>query len=299
MPENLPDLAALLPSFELALRAARKAPGTVAVYGDGVRAYLRWCSSGAYAADLSRTQVQAFVADLLDGGAEAATAHARLKGLRRFSAWLVAEGELPTDPLLGLTSPRVDTKVVHALSEDQLRRLIKACVGRELRDRRDEALVRLMAETGARAGEVVGLRVDDVDLANGRVTIRRGKGGKGRDVPIGPQTALAIDRYLRARRDHRLAGSAALWLGGGGKTFGYNGLDGALKARAKLAGIEGFHCHLLRHTFATRWKAVRGSDDGLMQIAGWSSRTMIDRYAGAAAAQRAADEARGLGLGDL
>ncbi|MDT5257757.1 MAG: hypothetical protein QOD10_2837 [Mycobacterium sp.] len=56
---------------------------------------------------------------------------------------------------------------------------------------------------------------------------------------------------------------------------------------------------LLRHTFATRWKRAARSDDGLMAIAGWSSRAMIDRYAGAAAAERAAEEAKRLGLGDL
>jgi integrase/recombinase XerD len=85
--------------------------------------------------------------------------------------------------------------------------------------------------------------------------------------------------------------------GGGGKTFGYHGLDGALKQRAQAAGIEGFHAHLMRHTFATRWKRHAGSDDGLMAIAGWSGRAMIDRYAGAAVAERAAEEARRLGLG--
>jgi integrase len=307
MAESLLDLGALLPSWELALRAERKAPGTVKAYGDGVRAYLRWCEAEetrpefrpGFSSPLTRAAAQAFVADLLEGGQEAATVHSRLKGLRLFSAWLTAEGELSMDPLVGMRSPRIDAKVVDALSEDQLRRLIKACAGRGLQDRRDEALVRLMAETGARAGEVVGLTTADVDLARGLVTIRRGKGGKGRVVPIGPQTALAIDRYLRARRAHRLAEGGPLWLGGGGKTFGYHGLDGALKARARAAGIEGFHCHLLRHTFATRWKEARGSDDGLMAVAGWSSRTMIDRYAGAAAASRAADEARALGLGDL
>jgi len=40
-----PDLAALLPSWELALRAERKSPQTVKTYGDGVRAYLRWCDA--------------------------------------------------------------------------------------------------------------------------------------------------------------------------------------------------------------------------------------------------------------
>jgi integrase/recombinase XerD len=301
MRKSLPVLAALLPSWELALRAERKSPATIKSYGDGVRAYLRWCETSVRnPPKLDRTAAQAWLADLLDGGAEANTAAARFKGLRLFAAWLTAEGELAENPLVGLKSPKRDTKVVPALTEDQLKRLFKACAGTRLADRRDEAIVRLMAETGARAGEVVGLLTADVDLARGQVTIRRGKGGKGRVVPIGPQTGLALDRYLRARRSQGIANvsNSPLWVGKGGR-FGYDGLDGALKKRARLAGIEGFHAHLLRHTFATRWKAARGSDDGLMSVAGWSSRTMIDRYAGAAAAARAAEEARGLGLGDL
>ena len=51
--------------------------------------------------------------------------------------------------------PKLDNKVVDALTDDQLRLLIKACTGKELMDRRDEAIVRLMAETGLRAGEVI------------------------------------------------------------------------------------------------------------------------------------------------
>ena len=57
--------------------------------------------------------------------------------------------------------------MTESLTDDELRRLIKACAGKELRDRRDEAIVRLMAETGMRAGEVVGLTVADVDLDRG------------------------------------------------------------------------------------------------------------------------------------
>lgn len=54
----------------------------------------------------------------------------------------------------------------------------------------------------------------DVDLTRGLAIVRRGKGGKGRPVPFGPQTSRAIDRYLRLRRSHRLAGTPALWLAG-------------------------------------------------------------------------------------
>ena len=105
--------------------------------------------------------------------------------LRRFAAWLADEGEIDANPLLGVKPPKLDSKVVDALSDEQLRLLIKAYAGKELIDRRDEAIVRLMAETGLRAGEVLGLHVADVDLAEGRAVVRRGKGGKGRVVPLG------------------------------------------------------------------------------------------------------------------
>jgi site-specific recombinase XerD len=293
------DLGALLPSWELALRAERKSSQTIKSYGDAVRAFLRWCDERGHSPALGRELMKRFVADLLDAGAEAATARARQLGVRRFSAWLTEEGEIDDDPLLGLKAPKLDAKVTDSLTDDELRRLLKACGGKEFRDRRDEAIVRLMAETGMRAGEVVGLVVDDVDLIRGLATVRRGKGGKGRLAPFGPQTGRAIDRYLRMRRTHRLADMPALWLGDRGKSLEYYGLHRALKYRAELAGLPKFHPHLMRHTAASRWLAAWGSEGGLMAVAGWSTRDMLDRYTKATAAERAAAEARGLNLGEL
>ena len=126
-----------------------------------------------------------------------------------------------------------------ALTDEQLRLLIKACSGKEFMDRRDEAIVRLMAETGLRAGEVLAMQLADVDLQQGRAIVRRGKGGKGRAVPFGPQTAAAVDRYIRARRTHRLSSTGGLWLGGGGQTFSYHGLNLALKRRARPLASPG------------------------------------------------------------
>ena len=240
MPRRKPaalDLAALLPSWELALRAERKSPQTIKSYGDGVRAFLRWCDEHDHSPSLNRDLMKGFVAALLDAGAEPSTARSRQLGVRRFSAWLAEEGEIDDDPLLGLKSPKLDTKVTESLSEDELRRLIKACGGKEFRDRRDEAIVRLMAETGMRAGEVCGLTVGSVNLERGLATVYRGKGGKGRIAPFGPQTGRAIDRYLRQRRAHRLADTTALWLGDRGKGLSYYGLHAALKRRADLAGL--------------------------------------------------------------
>jgi site-specific recombinase XerD len=143
---------------------------------------------------LDRASVNAFTAGLLEAGGEPATVRARQLALRRFSAWLHEEGESDADYLFGLKAPKLDAKVVEPLTPEQIKALVAACAGRDLRDRRDEALVRLMIETGARAGEVVALGTEDVDLTTGTATVRRGKGGRGRVVPFGPQTSRALDR---------------------------------------------------------------------------------------------------------
>lgn len=293
------DLALLLTSWELALRAERKSAQTVKSYGDGVRLYLKWAETEGLDADLSRPQVRAFIDYLLENGAAASTARSRQLAVRRFSAWLAEEGEIDTDHLVGLKPPKLDQQVIEPLTEDELRLLIKACSGKEMRDRRDEAIIRLMLETGTRAGEVADMQIPDVDLVRSTAIVRRGKGGKGRTVPFGPQTAQAIDRYIRARRAHRLKDSNDLWLGDRGKRFTYDAMHKSLRMRADRAGIERFHPHLLRHTAAHRWLAAGGSEGGLMAVAGWTRPDMLLRYTKAQAEARAAEEAKRLNLGEL
>jgi integrase/recombinase XerD len=300
---DIGDAAGLLDSFLLHLRGERKSPQTVKTYGDGIRLFLRWCEAeictdGADF-ELDRPTVDKWIASLLDAGAEPATARSRQLAVRRFSAWLAAEGEIPADELARMSPPKLDAKAVDPLSDQQLVRMLAACKGPELRDKRDEAIIRLMVETGARAGEILALQMADVDLAAGTAVIHRGKGGKGRRVPFGPRTGAAVDRYIRARRRHRLAATPALWLGESGRGFAYHGLRDTLAYRAQRAGIAGFYLHRLRHTAAHRWLAAGGSEGGLMAVAGWTRPDMLLRYTKARAEQRAADEARKLNLGDL
>lgn len=222
------------------LCAERKSPSTIESYTIGVRMFLDYCESAGCPAVLDRPTVNAFVAGLLDSGAEAATARSRQLAVRRFSSWLAEEGETDRDELIGLKPPKLDEKVVPRLTDEQCRDLVKACAGKDFIDRRDEAMVRFMLETTARAGEVLGMSLPDVDITRGLAVIRRGKGGKGRPVPFGPYNGRALDPYLRVRRTHRLAELPAFWLGGGGQRFGYHGLNVALSRRARMAGIIAF-----------------------------------------------------------
>ena len=117
-------------SWEIILTSENKSPTTITSYLRGVRLYLEWCEQGGHPAELTRTQVQTYSAELVAAGKEANTVRLRQAALRQFGRWLVDEGELPDDPLLGIKAPKVPTKLVAGLSDDQLRVLIKACKGR-------------------------------------------------------------------------------------------------------------------------------------------------------------------------
>jgi integrase/recombinase XerD len=297
--DNPLNLSDIMPSWQLAMRAANKSPRTITTYTAGVESFLSWCERTGIPQELTKANAQGWIADLMGAGAQATTANTWLGGLKRFAAWLTEEEEIPVNPIERMSPPKMDTKITPALTDEQLGALIKVCQGKGFVDRRDEALVRLMAETGMRAGEVIDLKVGDVDVARGLVVVTRGKGAKGRIAPFGPKTGVALDRYIRLRRQHADPDNHQLFVGAHIKTFSYWGLARTLRGRARDAGIEGFHLHLLRHTAATRWLAAGGSEGGLMAVAGWSTREMLDRYTRATAGERAAAEARGLNLGDL
>jgi site-specific recombinase XerD len=288
MLKTLLDLDYLLTSWLRQLQAAHKSPHTIAGYSGAVRGFLAFCAATGRPAELTRDNVIEYMAAHTG---QVSTARLHLSVLKIFAKWLAAEEGLDAAGVLGVTPPRADQRPVPHLTDHEIARMLAACDGTELRDRRDRALLALFAETGLRAAEMLALDVDNVDLDHYTVLVVRGKGGKGRRVRFSVGTAAVLDRYLRAR--HR-AGmplrSGPLWTGSGRGRLTYRGLSYSLKARAAAAGVDRFHPHRLRHSAAVRWLRAGGSETGLRAHAGWSSNVMVQRYTQAASEQLAAQE---------
>jgi site-specific recombinase XerD len=294
---NLPEL---LTSWQVALRAEGKSPQTLRSYRLSVDAYLDFCTQQGIPKELTKPNVTAWLASLADS--EAATVRLRLTSLKLFARWLAVEEGFDADPILAVKAPRLDQHSVPDLSEDEVRRLLKACDGPELRDKRDKAMLTMLAETGVRAAELLSLDVLDVDVQGCTVHVVRGKGGKGRRVKFSPGCAAVLDRYTRSRRSAgNPSDSGPLWVSTRGGRLSYTGMVTTLKGRARDAGVPNFHIHRLRHTAAVRWLKSGGTETGLMAHAGWTNNTMIGRYAKAASEQLAAEEfdRLNLGLGEL
>lgn len=289
----------LLNSWIIALKAERKSERTIKSYRYDVGVFLRWCAEAEREPQLTRRNLRDFTNSQLDAGLDAATALHRHIAVKRLSAWLLKEGEIPVNLIEHEPGPKIDVKVKMPYEEADLKALLAACKGTDFAARRDEAITRVLIETGGRATETVKMALSGVNLRALTIVIK-GKGGDERVVAISAQTAQAIDRYLRMRRTHRLASTSdALWLGANGRVFGYSGLYRALHLRAAAAGLTEFHPHRLRRTWADRWLDKGGSETGMDQVAGWKSVKSKEPYIRARKNLRALDEARRLNLGDL
>jgi site-specific recombinase XerD len=281
-----PDEAteSLLDSYELSLRARNRSPRTVQNYLAAVELLDAFLADRTSPLRAERRDLEAFTADQL-ARHSSSTAATRFRCLQQWYRWATEEGLLERSPMDGMTPPKLDEKVVPVLSDEQLRALLGACDGKRFEDRRDAALVRFMLDTGARLAETAELSVADVQ-ARAQEAVVAGKGGRERRVYFSTSTAVTLDRYLRERRVRRWASNSALWLGPKGPLTD-SGVAQLIRRRGRLAGIEGLHPHVLRHTWAHLMKVAGMPDDEVMALGGWRTGQMLARYGSAATSERA------------
>jgi site-specific recombinase XerD len=288
---RLPANVAIVESWQRSLH--EKATLTRDTYAKNLGYFAAWLAAHERPDDapgsllaVRRADVEAWFTALADAGMSGATRRARWIALRSFYGFLVDEDEIDANPMAKVRVARPDVPPPPVLDLDDLRRLLKACQGRDFEERRDTAIIRLMAASGTRLTETANLRLDDVDLTSRTLQVTRGKGGRARVGRFDAATAAALDRYLRRRGYHHAATTPWLWLGKRGHLTG-SGINEMLKRRAVQAGIDHLHAHKLRHTFAHLGKAAGLSDEDMLRLGGWTDADVMRRYGEGRAVERA------------
>ena len=252
--------------FARALTGA--APSTLEAYQRDLTQVAEWLAAQGVAepAAVDRRLLRRYLLHLTDSGAAPRTVARRASALRRYFAWATRTGVVPTDPTLGLKAPSGSGRLPRIVHDDQLHQLLDeprpsaaevrrgASAGdlapvEQARRWRDDAVVEVLYGSGLRVAELCGLRIDDIDLAGGRVTVW-GKGAKQRTVPLSEPSIVALRTWLEQGRS--LLATAAtpaerVFVNQRGNPLTPRDTRRILDRRTS----EPTHPHALRHTFAT------------------------------------------------
>lgn len=213
-----------------------------------------------------------------------ATVARMLVAVRSLYAWLCREGHLDVDPTAKTGTPVRPRSLPKAISLEQVTRLIDL-PGDSLAGVRDRAILETLYAAGLRISELVELDVDDLYLDDKTLLVRRGKGGKGRRLPIGGAAQRALEAYLitarpeLARKSRNGAARGALWLNLQGGRLSRQGCWKLLKSYARAAGLdEAVSPHTLRHSFATHMLDAGADIRVVQELLGHSSLTTTQIY---------------------
>lgn len=218
--------------------------------------------------------------------------------LRSLWTWAIAEGHATVHAPSAVDVPKPQPPAIHPLTRDQVQALLDATTRGspwstspetqtelpKLQQLRDQAILRVLLDTGIRASELCALSLADLDLQAGTLRVR-GKSrlnsgqGKQRTVHIGTRTRRALWSYLAERKkDAHLSSDSPLFATRAGDPIDRRTLRTHLHRLGRRAGVPGVYPHRLRHTFALAYLRNGGDIYTLQALLGHTSLEMVRRY---------------------
>ncbi|MCY1348313.1 Tyrosine recombinase XerC [compost metagenome] len=200
-------------------------------------------------AALDARSLRSFVARLHAKGQSSRSLARLLSAVRGLYRYLIRERLCEHDPASGLRPPKGEQRLPRALDADRAAQLLDGAVEDDFIARRDQALLELFYSSGLRLSELVGLNLEQLDLAAGLVEVH-GKGSKTRVLPVGSKARAALEAWLPLRAQSRPA-DGAVFVSQQGRRLGPR----AIQLRVRQAGVrelgQHLHPHMLRHSFAS------------------------------------------------
>lgn len=297
-------------------------PKTVEAYESDLTKYTNWLREARKINDVSKiTQldieeyVRAMSSQAMSSQAMAAqrlgprTIARRIASIHEWNKFMLSNAQIASDPSAEVKAPKQSEHLPDVLSISEVERVIDAAGGFGSTDAislRDRALVEFLYATGARVSEAVGIKFEDIDLAESVVRLS-GKGQKQRLVPIGKCAVSALRDYLdkarpilasRAQKSpataelqlksslnsssksaSKSANSHMIFLNKRGKSLSRQSAWEAISHAGKMAKIgKELHPHTLRHSFATHLISGGADVRTVQELLGHASVTTTQIY---------------------
>lgn len=234
---------------------------------------------------IDASAVRHFVAGL-HGKNNAATVARKLSALRSFFHFLQRQKVINSDPMAGISGPKIAQLIPVFLTVDEVFLLLEAPGEQDRFVARDRAILELLYSTGIRVAELVSRNLEDLDFEAEMLKVR-GKGNKERLVPVGRPAREAVDAWLPSRQQllqERAArgleiDQAPLFLNGRGSRLTTRSVERLVQTYSERAGIpQTVTPHALRHSFATHLLEMGADLRSVQELLGHASLSTTQRY---------------------
>ena len=210
-------------------------------------------------------------------------------GLSSLWSWLVKEEIVKTNIVRKLTPPKSERKDITPFTEAEVKAIMSALNRSRVYVRggrnvdhslgsfeRNRAIVLLFLDVGIRASELCDLLIEDLDVRNNRVFVRKGKGMKERMLPFSPRTGQMIWRYLATRKD--ADPGEPLFISKLNRPMSRQKLSEMFRVIGRRANVKGVYPHRFRHTFAIQYLRNGGNAYTLQAMLGHSTLDTVKIY---------------------
>ncbi|MGB0841519.1 MAG: site-specific tyrosine recombinase XerD [Pseudoalteromonas shioyasakiensis] len=196
--------------------------------------------------------IEAYLAYRVDLGLKSRSTARSISALKRFYQYFVREKAIVDSPMVNIAQPKAGQSLPKTLSEAEVEALLAAPDIEDPMGLRDKAMLELLYATGLRVTELVGLRMEQINLRQAVVFVK-GKGNKERLVPLGEEAMYWLEQFLKVGRSQMIKHATDFvfpskrGIGMTRQTFWHR-----IKHYAILASVESpLSPHTLRHAFAT------------------------------------------------
>jgi integrase/recombinase XerD len=232
--------------FLLDAQARNLADKSLRAYRVTVGPFLRWCDEQGLVrlADMTSADLRKYLIYLQQRDISNRTRYNTAKAVKTFLNYCVTDELIQVSPFNRVQLPRLEKRILPALTIEEIKAVLKAC-----RNLRDLAICYVLLDSGLRAGELIALNGDDIDLKTGVVTVKLGKGRKDRVTLIGLKTRKMVRRYYAERgvpgEDEPVFVSFRT-----GKQLTLEGIAQVMERLRETSGVANCKCHAFRRTFA-------------------------------------------------
>lgn len=202
---------------------------------------------------ITATSINTYILWLEKNGCASTTISRYIASIKAYFHYMLQIGKIDSDPTLLLRGPINVKKTPNVLSVEEVDRLLKQPSDKNNKGIRDKAMLELLYATGIRVSELIGLRLEDVNIQLGYIVCHGRDNNKERVVPFGLSAKNAITKYIETARKVLIKGkeSDILFVNCSGGAMSRQGFWKIVKLYGEMAGIdETITPHTLRHSFA-------------------------------------------------